>query len=103
LNLEGAVIADRNATSDYALFLPSPVGVQKLHSEELFVRSWKCPNDQIREWRLGSLVCAELLIPHAIDPRLIVGAYVLDNAALAKFTNLETRLECATNPDIFLR
>jgi ssDNA thymidine ADP-ribosyltransferase, DarT len=103
LNLEGAVIADRNATSDYALFLPSPIGVQKLNSEELFVRSWKCPNDQIREWRLGSLVCAELLIPHAMDPRLIVGAYVLDNAALAKFTNLGTRLECAINPDIFLR
>ena len=57
LNLEGAVIADRNASSDYALFLPSPIGVQRLHREELFVRSWKCPDDQIVSGALA-LWCA---------------------------------------------
>ena len=103
LNLPEAVIADRNASSNYALFLPSPIGVQKLHSEEIFVRSWKCPNDQIREWQLGSLVCAKLLIPHAIDPKLILGAYVLDGTALTRFTDLKTNLECVLNSDIFLR
>ena len=103
LNLSGAVIADQNASSDYALFLPSPIGVQKLHMEELFVRSWKCPNDQIREWRLGSLVCAELLIPHVVEPKLIVGAYVLDGAARTRFTAFNTGLGCVANSDIFLR
>ena len=103
LNVRGAVISDQNASSNWALFLPSPGGLQKLHSEEIFVRSWKFPNDQIREWRLGSLVCAELLIPHVVDSKLIIGAYVLDAAALARFTNLKTNLECAINTDIFLR
>jgi hypothetical protein len=103
LNVPGAVISDQNASSDWALFLASPAGLQKLHSEEVFVRSWKFPNDQIREWRLGSLVCAELLIPHVVDSKLIIGAYVLDGAALARFTNLKTNLECGINSDIFLR
>lgn len=103
LNVPGAVISDQNASSDWALFLPSPAGLQKLHSEEVSVRSWKFPNDQIREWRLGSLVCAELLIPHVVDSKLIIGAYVLDGAALARFTNLRMSLECAINSDIFLR
>jgi hypothetical protein len=49
LELPGAIIADQNASSDWALFLPSPVGLQKLHREEVFIRSWKFPNDQIRE------------------------------------------------------
>lgn len=103
LNAPGAVIADQNASSNYSLFLPSPIGLQKLHSEEVFVRSWKFPNDQIREWRLGSVVCAELLVPNAVDPKLIVGAYVLDAAALSRFTNLKTDLNCIINADIFLR
>ena len=103
LNVPGAVISDQNASSDWALFLSSPAGLQKLHSEEVFVRSWKFPSDQIREWRLGSLVCAELLIPHVVDSKFIMGAYVLDGAALARFTHLKTNLECAINSDIFLR
>ena len=103
LNIPGAVIADQNASSKYALFLPSPVGLQKLHREEIFVRSWKCPDDQIREWRLGSLVCAELLVPHVVPPKLILGAYVLDGAVRTRFTELEANLECVVNADIFLR
>jgi hypothetical protein len=103
LNSPGAVIADRNASSNYALFLPSPMGLQRLHREEVFLRSWICPNDQIREWRLGSLVCAELLVPHLVEAKLIRGAYVLDGVALAGFTALKTNVECAMNSDIFLR
>jgi hypothetical protein len=103
LSLSGAVIADQNASSNWALFLSSPLGLQKLHREEIFVRSWKFPNDQIREWRLGSVVCAELLVPHAVEPKLIFSAYVMDRAALDRFANLKTDLKCVANADIFLR
>ena len=103
LNIPEAVIADQNASSKYALFLPSPLGLQKLNHDEVFVHSWKCPDDQILEWRLGSLVCAELLVPHVVPPRLILGAYILDGAARTKFTEIEPNLECVINTDIFLR
>jgi ssDNA thymidine ADP-ribosyltransferase DarT-like protein len=103
LNIPDAVIADQNASSKYALFLPSPLGLQKLQHDEIFVRSWKCPDDQIREWRLGSFVCAELLVPHVVAPKLILGAYVLDGVVRTRFTELEPKLECVVNADIFLR
>jgi hypothetical protein len=103
LHLPGAVIADQNASSDYALFLSSPAGLQKLHAQEVFVRSWKCENDQIREWKLGSIVCAELLVPHHVEARFIQRAYVLDSSAAETFTALETPVECCPNADMFLR
>jgi hypothetical protein len=103
LKIPEAVIADQNASSKYALFLPSPLGLQKLNHDEVFVHSWKCPDNQILEWRLGSLVCAELLVPHVVPPRLILGAYILDGAARTRFTEIEPNLECVVNADIFLR
>jgi ssDNA thymidine ADP-ribosyltransferase, DarT len=103
LHLPGAVVADQNASSDYALFLQSPAGLQKLHEQEVFVRSWKCAGDQIREWILGSIVCAELLIPHRVDPTFIQRAYVLDSSAARTFTAMQTRVECRPNADMFLR
>ena len=63
----------RNVAMDN--FMASPAGLRKLDRDEVFVRSWKFPNDQIREWRLGSKVCAELLVPHIhrVQQRLIAG------------------------------
>jgi hypothetical protein len=55
------------------------------------------------KWRLGSLVCAELLIPHSVDCKLIRGAYVLDAVAQARFNALKPNVECVINRDIFLR
>jgi hypothetical protein len=102
LDIPGAVIADQNASSKYVLFIQSPAGLKKLSYEEVFVRSWRCPDDQIMEWRLGSKVCAELLIPNKIDSGFITGAYVNGQSALAKLQALCPKLACAINDDIFL-
>jgi hypothetical protein len=102
LDLPGAVIADQNASSNYVMFLKSPVGLKKLIYDEVFTRSWICPEDQIRQWRLGSAVCAELLIPDRVEPSFIVGAYVKDRVSLSKFQGLCPSLPCAINSDIFL-
>jgi ssDNA thymidine ADP-ribosyltransferase, DarT len=102
LDLPGAVIADQNASSKYALFLRSPAGLKKLNYDEVFVRSWIRPGDQISEWRLGSAVCAELLIPHKIESRFIFGAYVKGARSLSEFQEACPQLPCAINSDIFL-
>jgi hypothetical protein len=102
LDLTGAVIADQNAASKYVLFLPSPGGLRKLLYDEVFVRSWICPNDQIQEWRLGSRVCAELLVPNEIESGFIVGAYVKNQSALSNLKSVCPELSCAINIDIFL-
>jgi len=102
LDLPGAVIADRNASMAYVLFLESPAGLKKLSYEEVFVRSWICPGDEFRQRRLGGAVCAELLIPHKIDSKFIFGAYVNGQLSLSKFQGVCPSLPCAINSDIFL-
>jgi hypothetical protein len=102
LDLPGAIIADQNASSKYVLFMRSPAGLKKLNYDEVFVRSWRCPGDQIREWRLGSVVCAELLIPHKIESRFVVGAYVKDEFSLSRIQGACSKVPCVVNSDIFL-
>ncbi len=103
MDLPGAVIADQNAASKYALFLESPNGLRKLDHSEVFAQSWKFRDDQIREWRAGSRVCAELLVPHFITPDHLIGAYVLDSTAKIRFEATGVELPCIINPSIFLR
>jgi ssDNA thymidine ADP-ribosyltransferase, DarT len=103
LEIEGGVIADQNASSKYALFMASPAGLRKLDHDEVFVRSWKFPNDQIREWRLGSKVCAELLVPHQLPPEYIFGAFVHHATTQALFQATGANIPCVINPDVFLR
>jgi hypothetical protein len=102
LDVPGAIISDQNASSDYALFLPSPAGLKKLSYDEVFAQSWICPNDQIREWRLGSIVCAELLIPSSLDPNFIFGAYAPNEKALYALQQCAPTLPSTINSQIFL-
>jgi ssDNA thymidine ADP-ribosyltransferase, DarT len=102
LDLPGAIISDQNASSDYAMFLPSPSELKKLLYDEVFARSWIYPNDQIREWCLGSVVCAELLIPSRLDPGFIFGIYVAGNDGLQALKECAPTFPSTVNSDIFL-
>jgi hypothetical protein len=82
--------------STEALNSPAPSSPIKMHHQSMrcscrlhlgcrnftATRSLCVRGNQIREWRLGSLVCAELLVPHVVSPKLILGAYVLDGARM---------------------
>jgi len=74
LDIRGAVVADRNASSEYAAFYPSPEGLRKVNGELVFSEYWTHP-DQILEWEHKSIKCAEILIPDRLDPSYIMGAY----------------------------
>ena len=74
LDIRGAVVADRNASSEYAAFYPSPEGLRKVNGELVFSEYWT-HSDQILEWEHKSIKCAEILIPNRLDPSYIMGAY----------------------------
>jgi len=76
LNLADVVIADQNAASDYVKFLSSPTGLELLDYDLICAENWKHPDDQIAEWRHGSIKCAEVLVPNIVLPENILGAYV---------------------------
>jgi hypothetical protein len=68
LDLPGVVVADRNASSDYARFAPAPDGLQHIDKRMVFANYWTHSDDPIEEWRHGSIMCAEILVPDHVRP-----------------------------------
>lgn len=102
LNLQGTVITDQNAASDYVRFL-GPAQWRFLDFDDIYARDWKHPEDQIREWRHKSRKCAEVLVPHKVLPNMLLGAYVVDKAARERLNQASFTLPVAIDADFFFR
>jgi hypothetical protein len=102
LNLEGTVISDQNAASDYVRFLhPSQWGL--LNFDDIFAMDWRHPDDQVAYWRHKARKCAEVLVPHRVESGLLIGAYVVDAAAANRLGGLGFRLPVSVDPVLFFR
>ena len=82
-NIEGAVISDMNASSNYVRFY-SPSELNRLQLEQIYAKDWRHPGDPIAYQRHKSQKCAEVLVPGKIEPNYIIGAYVVNDSALAQ-------------------
>jgi hypothetical protein len=98
--LAGVVIADRNASSDYVRFLhPKQVGL--LDFSAIFAKDWRHPNDQIAYYRHRSQKCAEVLVPNCVEPKFLIGAYVINEATGSKLQSLGFDLSVAIDSEMF--
>ena len=102
LQLAGAAITDQNAASDWVRFL-APQQWHVLDFDDIFAMDWRHPGEQIRYWQHKSRMCAEMLVPHAVEPRFVSGAYVADQAALLKVSAVAPTLPVVVNPVLFFR
>jgi len=84
IRLDGVVVTDRNAASDYVRFL-HPSQSHLLDFDAIFAPDWRHPNDEIAYHRHRSQKCAEILVPHRIDPGFIAGAYVVNSDTAVRF------------------
>ncbi|NQS98576.1 MAG: DUF4433 domain-containing protein [candidate division Zixibacteria bacterium] len=75
LFLNGVVITDRNASSDYAHFEPAPEGLKIVDKELTYAKYWNA-DDEFEKMRRKSKRSAEVLVPAKVDPKYIFGAYV---------------------------
>ena len=78
-HIEGAVIADRNASADFVQFL-SILQVNKLDLEAIYARDRRHLDDPIAYRRHKAQKCAEFLVPHCLPANFIIGAYVLNGS-----------------------
>jgi len=101
LLIQGTVITDQNAASDYVRFL-SPAQWQALPFDDIFAADWTHP-DRPTYFRRKSRKCAEVLVPHRVDPKHVVGAYVVDEAARTLLAAAGCALPIAVNPGLFFR
>ncbi len=100
LKIPGAVITDQNAVSQYVRF-SAPDRLHFMNLDYVFARNWKYPDDQIQEWRHSSAKCAEALIPRAIPPQYLLGAYVLNASSQSQVHAHGFQLPINLDPDIF--
>ena len=103
LDLPDVIIADQNASSQYALFLSSPDGLRAITASDVFAESWVHPGDQIAQWRHCSAMCAEVLIPNKVGTRVVRGAYVSCSQAQKSCNDLAAGLSISLNAKIFFR
>jgi hypothetical protein len=105
LDLPGVVVASQNASSDYARFAAAPGGLSNIDKDLVFAPSWKHPNDQIMEWRHGSIINAEVLVPDVVPAEFIEGAYVSCTEARTRLrAELDgTPLTITVNENLFFR
>src|SRR5438093_1371689 len=66
LNLDGTVISDQNAASDYVRFL-HPKQWKLLDFDAIYAMDWRHPGDQVAYWRHRARKCAEVLVPQRVD------------------------------------
>lgn len=99
LQIPGSVIADQNASSSYVRFL-APNQIDFLPYDWVFALDWRDP-DKITYWRKKAARCAEVLVPHRVDPAYIQGAYVRDQAVAEKVNGIAPRLPLAIDANMF--
>jgi len=102
MTVPGAAITDQNAASKYVRFY-APNQWPLLDFDDIYARDWTHPDDQIREWRHKSRKCAEVLVPQRVPPNMIVGAFVVDDAAKGRLNQVGFTLPIIIHPDFFFR
>ena len=75
LELDGVVVTDGNAASDYTRFAAAPAGLAEVDEEMTFAEYWTDPN-VYAYWEKKRRKCAEVLVPDRVDPSFITGVYV---------------------------
>src|SRR5258706_2448 len=100
--IQGAVLTDCNASSDYVRFL-HPSQWKLLDFDDIYSMDWRHPGDPAAYYRHRSRKCAEVLVPHKVEARFMTGAYVVDRAATERLTGVGFALPIATEPVLFFR
>ena len=100
-HIDGVVITDRNASSDYVRFLhPSQADV--LDYDTIFAMDWRHTN-QFEYFARKSKKCAEILVPHCVEPRFLTGAYAVDEGVVSKLKAAGFDLPVTVDPVMFFR
>ncbi|MBI4329822.1 MAG: DUF4433 domain-containing protein [Chloroflexi bacterium] len=100
LDLDGAVVTDQNAASNYARFEPALDGLRIVNQERTFAEDWRDSN-LIEYWRKKAAKCAEVLVLDRVPPQYVLGARVANSAAKAAFDSLGTHLTAHIDGHLF--
>jgi hypothetical protein len=101
LDLPRVVVADQNASSNWAVLRPAASGLRYIDKEMVFARRWDHHPDQRDRWRHGAVMCAEVLVPQRVEPKYISGLYVPCEEGSRALDGQCGDLPITINPDLF--
>jgi hypothetical protein len=96
------VYTDQNAAGDYVRFLSAGEVKSNIDFDLVFATYWNDENP-IEKKRKRLAKCAEILVPHQVEPKFIKGAYVVNEAAKAKLTKTGFSLPIVVESNMFFR
>lgn len=102
MDIEGCVLADRNAATSLVRFFTPAVGVETLDFRMIHAQFWT-DLDPIIQREKKAIKCAEVLIPHCIAPAYIVGAYVVSEDSAERLRQYGFERQVAVRPSVFYR
>jgi hypothetical protein len=104
LQLPGVVLADCNASSPYVRFL-APSQWALLDYEAIYAMDWnrQHANDPYAYRVHKARKCAEVLVPHMLEIKYVIGAYVVDEAAKTKLQSLGFERTVTIDSEMFFR
>ena len=100
--LPRVVITDCNAASGYARYL-APSQWQLLDFDDIFALDWRHQDDPARYYQHKSRKCAEVLVPHCVEPRFLIGAYVIDTQVEEKLRATGFNRPISIDPVLFFQ
>ena len=101
LGLEGVVISDQNAASNYIRFRSSSA-LDERNFDKIYAEDWRHLDNKVAYWQHKSMKCAEVLVPDCIEPKYILGAYVVNKKGENLLRQQVFSSPIEINPHIFL-
>lgn len=102
LDIDGVVLTDQNASSDYVRFL-GPGQLRLVPFNLVYADDWRHPDDRIAFYRHKAAMCAEALVPGVVPPELITGAYVAGPLAAERLVAMGFDRAVSINAHLFFR
>lgn len=100
LDLEGVILSDRNASSDYAAFYGAKAGLEKIDFDLVYARYWT-DNDYYEQCRKKSIKCAEVLVPYCISFDYVVCAAVVNKDSASRLSATGFDRDIFIRPGVF--
>lgn len=100
LDIQGTIIADRNAASDYVRFMQPDDALYVLDWGRIFARDWRAPNAP-EYYENKSKKCAEVLVMDYVPPDYLREVLVVDEEVKQRTEPLVGDLLVRVHSDIF--
>lgn len=100
LDIQGVLVTDMNAASDYVRFGAGAYGLNIVDREATFAEYWTDPDPATR-FRKTAMKCAEVLVPDNVEPGMLQHAYVCNDAAASAVRACGINLPTHINRPLF--